>query len=113
MPSRTIQAERTAPTSAVSRIGQRRQVVIPKKIFDALALAEGDFMEVTAENGRVAMQPTKPVDAGDTLTATVRERFYGSTESRGRGGSVGRRRRIYSYRSAFIGSMFAARRAGR
>jgi AbrB family looped-hinge helix DNA binding protein len=68
MPSRTIQAERTARTSAVSRIGQRRQVVIPKKIFDALALAEGDFMEVTAENGRVAMKPTKPVDAGDTLT---------------------------------------------
>ncbi len=25
-------------------------------------------MEVTAENGRVAMKPTKPVDAGDTLT---------------------------------------------
>jgi AbrB family looped-hinge helix DNA binding protein len=66
MPSRTIQAERSAPTGAVSRIGQRRQVVIPKRVFDALALAEGDFVEVTAENGRVAM---KPVDAGDTLTA--------------------------------------------
>jgi hypothetical protein len=26
-------------------------------------------MEVTAENGRVAMKPRKPVDSGDTLTA--------------------------------------------
>ena len=69
MSSRTIQAERAARTSAVSRIGQRRQVVIPKKVFDALALAEGDFMEVTAENGRVAMKPKKPVDRGDALTA--------------------------------------------
>ena len=69
MPSRTIQAERTARTSALSRIGQRREVVIPKRVFDALALAEGDLMEVTAENGRVAMKPTKPVDTDDTLTA--------------------------------------------
>jgi len=53
----------------VSRIGQRRQVVIPKKVFDALALAEGDFMEVTVENGRVAMRPKKPVDVGGMLTA--------------------------------------------
>jgi len=52
----------------VSRIGQRRQVVIPKKVFDALALAEGDFMEVTVENGRVAMRPKKLVDAGGMLT---------------------------------------------
>ena len=68
MPSRNIQAERTARTSGVSRIGQRRQVVIPKKVFDALALAEGDFMEVTAENGRVDMTLKKHVDAGDMLT---------------------------------------------
>jgi AbrB family looped-hinge helix DNA binding protein len=58
----------------VSRIGQRRQVVIPRKIFDALALAEGDLMEVTAENGRVAMKPTRPVDTDDTLTATDAKR---------------------------------------
>jgi hypothetical protein len=32
-------------------------------------LAERDFMEVTAENGRVAIKPKKLVDAGDTLTA--------------------------------------------
>ena len=55
-------------TTVVSRIGQRRQVVIPKEVFEALNLAEGDFLEVTAENGRVAMKRKRPVDADDTLT---------------------------------------------
>jgi AbrB family looped-hinge helix DNA binding protein len=55
-------------TSPEEPVYARRQVVIPKKVFDALALAEGDLMEVTAENGRVAMKPTQLVDAGDTLT---------------------------------------------
>jgi AbrB family looped-hinge helix DNA binding protein len=45
---------------------RRRQVVIPRKVFDALGLAEGDFVEVTVENGRVDM---KPRYAGDNLTA--------------------------------------------
>ncbi|MGA2593463.1 MAG: AbrB/MazE/SpoVT family DNA-binding domain-containing protein [Bryobacteraceae bacterium] len=49
------------------RIDQRRQVVIPKKIFDALAVEKG-LVEVTAENGRVAMTPRKHVDADDMLT---------------------------------------------
>ena len=31
-------------------------------------------MEVTAENGRVAMKPTRPVDTDDTLTATDAKR---------------------------------------
>ena len=55
-------------TTVVSRIGQRRQVVIPKEVFEALNLAEGDFLEVTAENGRVAMKRKRLVDADDTLT---------------------------------------------
>jgi AbrB family looped-hinge helix DNA binding protein len=52
----------------VSRIGQRRQVVIPKVIFEALQLQEGDFMEVTAKAGRVFMKPKKLVDADEVLT---------------------------------------------
>ena len=69
MPTKTLSPKRTAKVAVVSRIGQRRQVVIPKEVFDALHLAEGDFMEVTAENGRVAMKRKKLVDADDTLTA--------------------------------------------
>jgi AbrB family looped-hinge helix DNA binding protein len=49
----------------VSRIGQRRQVVIPKRVFDALKLRAGDFVEVSAEGGRLQMRPKRLVDIGD------------------------------------------------
>jgi AbrB family looped-hinge helix DNA binding protein len=68
MPNRDIQVSGAGAPAALSRIGQRRQVVIPKKIFDAMRLKAGDFMEVTAESGRVSMKPKKLVDADDTLT---------------------------------------------
>jgi AbrB family looped-hinge helix DNA binding protein len=58
----------SARSAAVSRIGQRRQVVIPKPVFDALQLQEGDFVEVTIERGRLAMQPKRLVDVSDVLT---------------------------------------------
>ena len=50
---------------AVSRIGQRRQVVIPKRVFDSLKLRPGDFVEVSAEGGRLQMRPKRLVDIGD------------------------------------------------
>jgi AbrB family looped-hinge helix DNA binding protein len=52
-------------SAAVSRIGQRRQVVIPKRVFDALKLRAGDFVEVSAEGGRLQMRPKRLVDIGD------------------------------------------------
>ena len=55
-------------TASVSRIGQRRQVVIPKAVFEALRLREGDFVEMTVERGRLAMQPKRLVDVSDALT---------------------------------------------
>lgn len=55
-------------SAPVSRIGQRRQVVIPKRVFEALQLQEGDFVEVTVERGRLAMQPKRLVDVSDVLT---------------------------------------------
>ena len=60
---------RNSASTAVSRIGQRRQVVIPKKLFEALQLQEGDFVEVTVERGRLAMQPKRLVDVDDILTS--------------------------------------------
>ena len=51
--------------TAVSRIGQRRQVVIPKRVFDALRLRTGDFVEVSSEGGRLQMRPKRLVDIGD------------------------------------------------
>jgi bifunctional DNA-binding transcriptional regulator/antitoxin component of YhaV-PrlF toxin-antitoxin module len=43
-------------------------VVIPKPIFKVLDLQEGDFMEITTEQGRVSMKPEKLIDAADILT---------------------------------------------
>jgi AbrB family looped-hinge helix DNA binding protein len=69
MAAKSVPIERGRKRAALSRIGQRRQVVIPKAIFDLLRLREGDFVEVTAEAGRVFMKPKKLVDADDMLTA--------------------------------------------
>ena len=59
---------RNSAQAGVSRIGQRRQVVIPKAVFDALDLQEGDFLEITVERGRLAAQPKRLVDVGEVLT---------------------------------------------
>jgi AbrB family looped-hinge helix DNA binding protein len=52
----------------ISKLGQRRQVVIPKEICDELGLKEGDFVEVTSTAGKVVIKPKKLVDADDVLT---------------------------------------------
>jgi AbrB family looped-hinge helix DNA binding protein len=39
-------APRRRQTMPVSKLGQRRQVVIPKEICDELGLREGDVVEV-------------------------------------------------------------------
>lgn len=46
----------------ISEPGQRRQVVIPKAICDALGL------EIVEARGRVVIKPKKLVDADDVLT---------------------------------------------
>ncbi len=52
----------------IGKIGQRRQVVIPKAIFEELGLETGDFVEVTQVNRTVVIKPKKIVDADDVLT---------------------------------------------
>jgi AbrB family looped-hinge helix DNA binding protein len=52
----------------IGKIGQRRQVVIPKEIFDALGLRTGDFVELTRVKGTVVITPKKIVDADEVLT---------------------------------------------
>ena len=58
----------TGERRPLSRIGQRRQVVIPKALFDSLGLSEGDFVEVSTERRLIIMKPKKLVDADDVLT---------------------------------------------
>jgi AbrB family looped-hinge helix DNA binding protein len=59
-------------TMPISKLGQRRQVVIPKEICDELGLQEGDFVEVTSTAGKVIITPKKVVDADEVLTAAQR-----------------------------------------
>jgi AbrB family looped-hinge helix DNA binding protein len=52
----------------ISRLGQRRQVVIPKEVCEELGLHEGDFVEVMSANGAVVIKPKRLVDPDDILT---------------------------------------------
>lgn len=58
---------------SVSKLGQRRQVVIPKEICDDLGLEIGDFVEVERARGTVVIKPKKLVDAEDVLTPEEEE----------------------------------------
>lgn len=49
----------------VSKIGQRRQVTIPKDLFTEMGLKEGDFIEVVPFNDGIFIKPKKLVDAGN------------------------------------------------
>jgi AbrB family looped-hinge helix DNA binding protein len=60
--------ERKDGVMPIGKIGQRRQVVIPKEIFDALGLRTGDFVELTRVKGTVVITPKKIVDADEVLT---------------------------------------------
>jgi len=64
--TRTI--ERRGVVMPIGKIGQRRQVVIPKEIFEALGLQTGDFVEVTQVKRTVVITPKKIVDADEVLT---------------------------------------------
>ncbi len=60
--------QRRGAVMPVSKLGQRRQVVIPKDICEDLGLEIGDFVEVTHVKGTVVIKPKKLVDAEDVLT---------------------------------------------
>jgi AbrB family looped-hinge helix DNA binding protein len=52
----------------IGKIGQRRQVVIPKDICESLGLETGDFVEVTQVERTIVIKPKRLVDADDVLT---------------------------------------------
>jgi AbrB family looped-hinge helix DNA binding protein len=62
-------ATKTATTDRkIGRVGQRRQVVIPREIFDNLNMREGDFVAVEQHGRSVVIKPKKLVDPHDALT---------------------------------------------
>jgi AbrB family looped-hinge helix DNA binding protein len=52
----------------VSRVGKRRQVVIPKAVCEEVGLKEGDFVEVKYSRGAIVLTAKKLVDRDDVLT---------------------------------------------
>jgi len=61
-------ASKTATTEKVGRVGQRRQVVIPREIFDKLRMREGDFVAFAEQSNGVLLKPTRLGDPDDILT---------------------------------------------
>jgi len=59
-----------SPREPVGRVGQRRQVVIPREIFDKLRMREGDFVAFSQKGNGVLVKPKRLVDADDVLTTT-------------------------------------------
>jgi bifunctional DNA-binding transcriptional regulator/antitoxin component of YhaV-PrlF toxin-antitoxin module len=53
----------------IGRVGQRRQVVIPREIFETLKLQAGDFVAFTEQKNGVLIKAKRTVDSEDTLTA--------------------------------------------
>lgn len=46
----------------IVKVGRSRQVTIPKKIFEEMALEAGDYFEVYREEDRIVLCPKKLVD---------------------------------------------------
>ena len=82
---RLIPKERRGGGMPIGKIGQRRQVVIPKEIFEALGLQTGDFVEVQRVKGTVVIKPKKLVDTEDVLTP-AEEAIVRKGEAQLRGG---------------------------
>lgn len=62
-------ASKTAPTEErIGRVGQRRQVVIPRKMFENLQMREGDFVAFSQTKDGVLVKPKRVVDPDDVLT---------------------------------------------
>jgi len=55
--------------SSISRVGQRRQIVIPQGICEELKLAVGDFVAIEEHAGMVVIRPQRVADRDDALSA--------------------------------------------
>ena len=52
----------------IGRVGQRRQVVIPRQLLETLNIHEGDFVAFSKQANGVLIKPKRVVDPDDVLT---------------------------------------------
>jgi AbrB family looped-hinge helix DNA binding protein len=58
----------TQERERIGRVGQRRQVVIPREMLETLNLQEGDFVAFSKQTNGVLIKPKRVVDPDDVLT---------------------------------------------
>jgi len=58
----------TTPREPVGRVGQRRQVVIPRALFEKLRMREGDFVAFSQQANGILLKPKRMVDVDDAIT---------------------------------------------
>jgi AbrB family looped-hinge helix DNA binding protein len=58
----------TTEPERIGRVGQRRQVVIPRELLETMRLREGDLVAFSQHRGGVLIKPKRLVDADDSLT---------------------------------------------
>ncbi len=59
----------TTTEERIARVGQDRQIVIPREILDTLKIQKGDFVAITKHQNGVLIKKRKHlVDSDDTLT---------------------------------------------
>jgi AbrB family looped-hinge helix DNA binding protein len=61
-------AGKVATIEKIGRVGQRRQVVIPREFLETLHIREGDFVAFTRKPNGVLIKPKRLVDDDTTLT---------------------------------------------
>ena len=62
-------ATKTATTQdRIGRVGQRRQVVIPRDMLETLQIREGDFVAFSRQANGVLIKPRRLADPDDTLS---------------------------------------------
>jgi AbrB family looped-hinge helix DNA binding protein len=59
----------------IGRVGQRRQVVIPREMLETLNLREGDFVAFSQKENGVLIKPKRVVDPDDVLTPQEAQRL--------------------------------------
>jgi AbrB family looped-hinge helix DNA binding protein len=58
----------TTTQERIGRVGQRRQVVIPREMLETLNIQEGDFVAFAEQKNGVLIKPRRVVDPDDVLT---------------------------------------------
>jgi AbrB family looped-hinge helix DNA binding protein len=59
----------TTTQERIGRVGQRRQVVIPREMLETLNIREGDFVAFAEQKNGVLIKPRRVVDPDDVLTS--------------------------------------------